>query len=125
MLWIGMAIAAAVILVGPRGVVSVIATRAAPQRQTQLTDDGSDRGVEAIWFVDGPLAGNVNHLPAGSDGLPPYQFCAIVARPDCEGGDYTMPYQRGPISEEQHAWQYTQGWSTPNSAVSKPRSEVL
>jgi len=48
---------------------------------------------------------------ASPDGLPPYQFCALVVRSTVDGGDYTLPYQRGLICEKQHAWHYTQGWT--------------
>lgn len=65
---------------------------------------------EVIFFVDGPLAGTTNQLPMGWDGLPPQQFCAVVPRPGALGGTYTLPYQRGSISEIRRAWQYTQGW---------------
>lgn len=69
------------------------------------------RKVETIWFADGALAGQTDQLHAGRDGLPPRQFCALVTRSAHEGGDYTMPYQRGLIGEPRHAWHYTQGWT--------------
>lgn len=78
--------------------------------------------METIWFVDGPLAGRMDRIPAGRDGLPPHQFCAVVTRSAHDGGDYTMPYQRGPMSESKKAWQYTQGWTHRHAPVQVPFS---
>src|SRR5664279_1912925 len=66
---------------GALGVWPNVLTRSKPGRRT-----GPAPKLETIWFVDGPLAGRTDHLPAGPDGLPPHQFCALVARPTHEGG---------------------------------------
>ena len=105
MFWVGVAVTVYVLVTGA-GIWPNVLTRAKPGRRA-----GPAPKLETIWFVDGPLAGRTDDLPAGPDGLPPYQFCALVARPTHEGGDYTLPYQRGPICETKHAWQYTQGWT--------------
>ena len=99
-----------VIVTGPLG-ISPNVTRDVLTRALLRWRTGPAPKLEVIWFVDGPLAGRTNQLRAGRDGLPPFQFCALVARSTQEGGDYTLPYQRGLICETQHAWNYTQGWT--------------
>lgn len=75
-----------------------------------------ERRVDAVLFVDGPLADAVDELAVGSDGLPPLQICAPVRRDVKEGGDYTLPYQRDVFSEHARAWLYTQGWQAVDSS---------
>ncbi len=72
--------------------------------------------VETIRYVDGPLVGVVEQIAVGRDGFPPLQFCAVVRREDRQGGDYTLPYQRGVICEADRIWHYTQGWNEADLA---------
>lgn len=72
--------------------------------------------VDDVRFVDGPLAGVVDQLSVGGDGLPPLQICATVRRDGKEGGDYTLPYQRDMFCESERAWLYTQGWQVKMAA---------
>ena len=103
---VAVGVAAFVLVSGPFGVWPNVLTRVLLCWRT-----GPAPKLETIWFVVGPLAGRTDHLQAGPDGLPPYQFCALVVRSTLDGGDYTLPYQRGLICEKQHAWHYTQGWT--------------
>ena len=106
MLWIQTSVLALVIT-GAAGLWSDI-----PARVQSYLRSGRPQGCEVVLFVDGPLAGATNQLPAGRDGLPAHQFCALVSRSDAEGGDYTLPYQRGAFCESRHVWHYTQGWKS-------------
>ena len=110
MFWVGVAVAISVL-------ITVYAVRAGVftfAKRGWLT--GHSPKLEKIWFVDGALAGRTDQLRAGPDGLPPRQFCALVTRSAREGGDYTMPYQRGLIGEPQHVWYYSEGWTTTDLA---------
>lgn len=67
--------------------------------------------VESVQYVHGPRVGTADYLVVDNDRLPPYQICALVLRDAQEGGDYTLPYQRAFVSEDDRTWLYTQGWT--------------
>lgn len=69
------------------------------------------RHYETIRFVDGPLAGTTIAQRTTRGGLPPLQISPLVERAITEGGNYTLPYERGFTCEECHHWHYTEGWT--------------
>lgn len=69
------------------------------------------RHYETIRFVDGPLVGTTIAQRTTRGGLPPLQISPLVERAITEGGNYTLPYERGFTCEECHHWHYTEGWT--------------
>ena len=75
MFWVGVAVTVYVLVTGA-GVWPNVLTRAKPGRRA-----GPAPKLETIWFVDGPLAGRTDDLPAGPD-------CLVA-----------LPRNQGPVSD--------------------------
>jgi hypothetical protein len=109
--WLAVLVGIYVLGAGPGGIWPNLWSRS-----WQRLTSGGPRKVETIRYVDGPLAGQTGQLRVGPDRLPPLQFCAVVHRSVSEGGNYTLPYQRGLICGTSRAWRYTEGWTDQDLA---------